>query len=156
MNSGVFYNETCNFSNTTLPINSNVEWNKFRIINQPVVINSGATLRITSEVRFNKNVTITVNRGGKLIIDGGTLTNACTGELWQGVFVEGNPNDSTQADSMQGVVELINGAEIQNAECGINVGLEKLGIAPEMCVAGVGIVRATNASFINNKKAVEF
>jgi hypothetical protein len=174
LNSGVFYNETCNYSSTAMNINSNKEWEKFQIINENVVINSGASLKITSEIRFNKNATITVKPGGKLIIDGGTLTNACNGELWRGIEVRGNPLLSQDLNNTnQGILILQNGAIIENAECGVFVG-EKNTISvsinggtiisiPEgfeepisMSSSGGGIVSATNSSFINNKKAINF
>ncbi|MDD2687263.1 MAG: T9SS type A sorting domain-containing protein, partial [Bacteroidales bacterium] len=81
--------------------------------------------------------------------------NACDGELWQGIYVEGNSLDSTQSESLQGVVELKNGATIENAVCAINVGLRRLGEEPT-CGSGGGIVKASNASFINNLQALEF
>ena len=138
-------------------INGNVVWNgEDKVLTQELVIGSGSSLTITNTVHCINDVIINVLSGGKLIVDGGTLTNACTGELWQGIFVEGTPDDSTQSENLQGVVELKNGAVIQNAVCGINVGLEKLGIVPQMYVVGGGIVKAIDASFINNKKAVEF
>ncbi|MGI6291751.1 MAG: C25 family cysteine peptidase [Bacteroidales bacterium] len=156
LNSGIFFKETCNYSNSPIHITSNQEWNKFKLINQNVIINSSAILTISKEVRFTSNAQIIIQPGGKLILDGGTLTNACDGKLWQGIFVEGNLSDPTQHESMQGVVELINGAVIENAVCAINVGYRLLGVNPVMCFSGGGIVKASNASFINNLQAVEF
>lgn len=127
------------------------------LLTKVLTIESGAELTIQNTVRCLKDVSIVIKPGGKLIVDGGTLTsNTCNGELWQGIFVEGNPSDPTQHESMQGVVELINGAVIENAVCAINVGYRLLGVNPVMCFSGGGIVKASNASFINNLQAVEF
>ncbi len=156
LNSGIFYKETCDYSDSPIHITSNQDWNKFKLINQDIIIHSSSILTISSEVRFASNAKIVVNPGGKLILDGCTLTNACDGELWQGIFIEGNPSDATQSENNQGVVELLNEATIENAVCAINVGLRRLGANPQMCESGGGIVKARNASFINNLQAVEF
>lgn len=127
---------------TDFSIDQNVIWNTDKILTHELIIESGATLTINNIVHCIKDVQIIIQPGGKLIIDGGTLTNACTGELWQGIFVEGNPNDFTQSENSQGVVELKNGATIQNAICAINVGLQRLGPYPERCDLG-GLFRSS-------------
>ncbi|OQA89012.1 MAG: hypothetical protein BWY27_00890 [Bacteroidetes bacterium ADurb.Bin234] len=142
----------------TLIISSNCSYigSNHIILNELIIENNATATFTNSTLYFYKNAIVTILPGGKLIIDGGTLTNACNGELWQGIFVEGDPFDSTQSESLQGMVELKNGATIENAVCAINVGLRRLGANSQMCVLGGGIVKASNASFINNLKAVEF
>ncbi|HOS16478.1 MAG TPA: hypothetical protein PKX15_05670, partial [Bacteroidales bacterium] len=149
----------CTYGYHTTPyvISQNTTWDYTRKMYQNIVIDSGVTFTVLCTLEFVSQASIYVHPGGKLIIDGGTLTNACNGELWQGIFVEGNPFDSSQYENLQGYIELKNGATIENAVCAINVGLQRPDESPTWLVdQGGGIVKASNASFINNLKAVEF
>ena len=107
-------------------------------------VKSGATVTFENcTLHFAKNAKIIVEPGGKLIIDGGVLTNACAGELWQGIEV-----GKAVLSSARGVLELKNGAIIENAECGVRLGGDNYN--------GGGIIKANNAHFINNKQSVRF
>ena len=117
---------------------------------QNVVVDSGATLTVTCLVEMVPYAKIIVRPGGKLVLDGGTLTSACPGEMWQGIEVVGD-RTKKQLAQYQGKVELKNGAVIENALCGIYTGLH--GDAT-YATAG-GIISATNSSFHNNRRAVE-
>jgi len=136
-------------------INGNNEtWNNIKVLSHTFTVGSGKTLSITSTsvIHCTSNAKIIVNPSGKLIIDGGVLTNACDNELWQGIEVWGN-SDLEQYNECQGVVELKNGARIENAVCGIYVG-EKNSYFRNL--SGGGIVRASDAEFYNCKQAVRF
>ena len=78
-----------------------------------IIIDSLATLTITDTLFIAGGSRIIVRPGGKLIVNGGTLANACDGEMWEGIIVEG---DSTQRQqpNKQGAVYLTN-ATIENA-----------------------------------------
>ncbi len=144
------------YEDAPLLSSGNHEWNQPYQLLEPLHIFSGTTLTIRNTLYCSPTVKIVVHPGAKLIIDGGILTNICDGELWQGIYVKGNPSDPTQHESMQGVVELINDAVIENAVCAINVEYRLLGINPVVRFYGGGIVKAENTSFINNKKAIIF
>ena len=118
---------------------------------QDVVIDSGATLAITCQVEMSPNTRLIVRPGGKLVVDGGTLTSACSGEMWQGIEVAGD-RTKRQLPQYQGKVELRNGARIENALCGIRTGLrwDTLNFA----TTG-GIVYATDATFRNNRRSID-
>ncbi|NLJ82590.1 MAG: S8 family serine peptidase [Bacteroidales bacterium] len=138
-------------------------WDTEKYIVGNVIIENGITLTIQKPsniadlfIRCAPNAKFIIKPGGKLIVDGGILTNICDGELWQGVFVEGNPNDILQSEGNQGVVELKNGAIIENAVCAINVGVTYNRGRGVYTYKGGGIVKANNASFINNLQAVKF
>jgi hypothetical protein len=45
-----------------------------------------------SQVNCDMDASFTIHPGGKLVLDGGTLTNACEDEMWQGITVLGNPS----------------------------------------------------------------
>ena len=49
---------------------------------QNVIVDSGVTLTISCQVEMSPNARLIVRPGGKLIVDGGTLTSACAGEMW--------------------------------------------------------------------------
>ena len=154
-------------------ISQNTTWNKKRVVHETIHVTSSVTFTITDTILFGSNAKIVINPGGKLIIDGGTLTNACEGELWGGIEVYGTPTSSQNVPwSDQGVVILQNDAVIENAVCGIRIGKEinipvdlngTIITIPEdfdeplsMSIYGGGIVTAENASFVNNKQAVNF
>jgi subtilisin family serine protease len=79
-------------------ITQNTTWNTDVHAIGTFTIPNNTTLTITSTVKFDKESSIIVEPGGKLIVNGGTLTNACPDQLWEGVFVGGNgtlPVDNT-------------------------------------------------------------
>ena len=101
---------------------SSVLWNTDKMINQDLYIDSLATLTITDTLYVGKGARIIVRPSGKLIVDGGTLTSACAGEMWQGIEVVGNRTQHQNA-AHQGTVILRNKAVIENAHCAIRTGL---------------------------------
>ena len=117
---------------------------------QDVIVDSGITLTITCQVEMSPNTRLIVRPGGKLIVDGGTLTSACAGEMWQGIEIEGD-RTKRQLPQYQGKVELRNGATIENAMCGIRTCLSS---DISYLTAG-GIIEADQAVFRNNRRAIE-
>ena len=83
-------------------------------------------------------------------MDGGTLTSACAGEMWQGVYVEGH-RDQSQTAANQGTVQLLNGAVVENAIRGIRTSAPGSG----WNTTG-GIITVDSATFRNCAKAVEY
>ena len=132
-------------------ITSNTTWNTDKLINQNLTIDSLATLTITDTLFIGHSSKIIVRPGGKLVVDGGTLTSACPGEMWQGIEVVGD-RTKQQHFQYQGIVELKNGATIENALCGIRTGLREDTVT--FATTG-GIIFASDATFLNNCRAVE-
>jgi Subtilase family. len=131
-------------------ISSSVSWNTNRMINQDLYIDSLATLTITDTLYVGNNARIVVRPGGRLVVDGGILTSACSDEMWQGIFVEGH-RSMHQTPENQGKVTLRNGAVIENALCAIRTS------APDGdSLSSGGLVFATNSTFRNNCKSVDF
>ncbi|MCF0206909.1 MAG: hypothetical protein HUK15_05725, partial [Bacteroidales bacterium] len=56
-------------------ISSNTQWNTSLDLYNDLIIDEFVTLTITSRIRFAPSARIIIQPGGKLIIDGGTLTN---------------------------------------------------------------------------------
>jgi subtilisin family serine protease len=117
-------------------ITQNTIWNTPVHAIGAITIPNGVTLTITSTVKFDLGSSIIIQPGGKLIIDHGTLTNACPNTMWQGIIVQGS-------NRYAGSVEVRNGGTIQNAIAGITV------------QAGAK-VKTDNAQFINNRTGVKF
>ena len=67
-------------------ITTNTLWDTVSLVNADLVIDSLATLTITDTLHIADSSSIIVRPGGKLIVNGGTLTSACDGEMWEGFF----------------------------------------------------------------------
>ena len=136
---------------TTDTIRGNVSWNSPITVGDTLVIDSLSILTICDTVAFYSEARIIVRPGGKLIVNGGTLTNACDGEMWQGIIVEGNAK-IRQAALAQGSVILTN-ATIENARDAICT----MGSNPDSVFEHTGgIIQATNTLFRNNRRSVAF
>jgi hypothetical protein len=117
---------------------------------QSIAIDSGVTLTVSCRLEMAPSTRIIVQPGGKLIIDGGTITSAGAGEMWQGIEVVGD-RTKHQEPQYQGVVELKNGAVIENAVNAIRTGIED-----DNWYTTGGIIMAEDAIFRNNQRAIEF
>jgi len=116
-----------------------------------LTIDSLCSFTITDTLLCTSNSRIIVRPGGKLIVNGGTLTSACDGEMWDGIIVEGNKN-LRQTALAQGSVILTN-ATIENAREAISTrGADSV----TMFAHTGGIVKATNTLFRNNCCCAEF
>lgn len=134
-------------------ITTNETWNNDKVIACGVEIINNATLTITSKIKLSKHSEIIIERGSKLIIDGGTLTSL-DNKLWKGIQAWGDPTQPHTNESAHGVVELKNGAVIENAYCAIaTTRRDENG----QLVNGYhgGIIKAEQTTFENNKRAVE-
>jgi len=134
-------------------INDNTVWDTPILVRNTITINAGAKLTITDEVSLTSFAKIIVKPGAKLIIDGGTLTNACS-EVWQGIEIWGNSNahqyPDANANYQQGYVELKNDAVIENAYNAVTLW------KPDDWQSMGGILIANDVTFRNNRRAVEF
>ncbi len=134
-----------------------INLNRFHRFRQDVVVNNGGVLNITGKVFFAPDCRIIVMPGGKVVVNGGFMTNACPDQLWSGIEVWGN-QCLTQSAANQGTVELLNGAIIEHAQCAIRTG-NLASTTPtwqyDWAKTG-GIIKAANSTFRNNRKDVEF
>ncbi|MDD4395644.1 MAG: T9SS type A sorting domain-containing protein, partial [Bacteroidales bacterium] len=115
-----------------------------------IIIDSTAIVYIYDTAKLRSESQIHIRPGGKLVINGGTITNACEGEMWSGIFVDGHP-DKRQQFQHQGSVILTN-ATIANAHNAINT-RDTSNFAWEH---SGGIIQASNTLFLNNKRTISF
>ena len=141
----------CNTDNSILlngEITSNTTISASTIGYGEIIVKSGVTLTVSSNLKMVKASKIIVEPGAKLIVNGGEIIGAC-GEYWDGIRLEGNKNLS-QTETNQGVVEL-NNALISDARDAISV----IGENSDWNKTG-GIIKATNTTFKNNRRSIEF
>ena len=123
--------DTLNFE---MHITNDTDINHCMYFDKNVIIDSGVTVSSFCTLYFTNNARLIVRPGGKLVVDGGTLTSACAGEMWQGT------------------VELRDSAVVENAFCAIRTGLREDTV--NFATTG-GIILADSAYFTNNLRAVE-
>ncbi|MBQ4420305.1 MAG: S8 family serine peptidase [Bacteroidales bacterium] len=141
----------CNTDNSALlngEITSNTTISTSTIGYGEIIVKSGVTLTVSSNLKMVKASKIIVEPGAKLVVNGGEIVGAC-GEYWDGIRLEGNKNLS-QTEANQGVVEL-NNALISDARDAISV----IGENSDWNKTG-GIIKATNTTFKNNRRSIEF
>jgi arsenate reductase-like glutaredoxin family protein len=136
-------------------ITTNTTWNTDKSIEKDVIVEAGNTLTVSSTIKLMPNVKIIVRKGGKLIIDGGTLTSSCD-NLWQGILVQGDQSYDQSDETKQGVLEMKNGATIKNAEVAVYVGeyFVNNGNGALLNNHGGGIIKIDGAQFLNNQKDI--
>jgi hypothetical protein len=136
---------------SVLGIYTNTTYADVLDVNTDIVIAPDATLTITGELRMGKGRKIVVMQGAKLIVDGGTITNYC--HLWEGIEVWGDKTKNQFGAGNQGIVELKNGATIENAMLGIRTWRTDANGNVLWNTTG-GIVKAENSTFRNCKHGV--
>ncbi|MEI6062585.1 MAG: hypothetical protein WCR72_17920, partial [Bacteroidota bacterium] len=118
-----------------------------------IIVKTGKIFTVKGMLSMGQNTKITVERGAKLIVDGGIITSL-PGKMWKGIEVWGT-SDSTQADYSvnQGVAQFINKALIENAEyAAITLKNDK---KTNFSYTG-GIIQGTDATFRNCTNGVIF
>ncbi|NLN96604.1 MAG: T9SS type A sorting domain-containing protein [Bacteroidales bacterium] len=138
---------------SVIVITGNKTWNSDLNIDYGILIESGAILTIKSTVRFAPDANLIIKRGGKLIIDGGTLTSHDPNSFWPGIQIWGDNTKSQYPHNgimHQGQVIVNNGSLIENAKTAIFTGnKENAG----MTYHG-GIIMASSSEFRNNKVSI--
>ena len=135
-------------------IDENTIWNSVNYnVYGNIYVKNEAVLDIrSSSLRFtDKDNRIIIESGGKLIIDNSLLTTGNCSKLWQGIEVWGNSTIhqyTVNGHLYQGVLEMINGATIENAICAVKL------YDPSNKQNSGGIIHASDAVFRNNVESV--
>jgi len=149
----------CNVKTGEVVIDEDKTIGIFARYNRNIRITNNSTVTITGEVQMVEGTSITIEPGSRLIIDGGTITNACGG-LWKGIYVEGITSETQTVDggfnnNTMGLLALINGAVIKNAQIAVrNYGVLANGDTDASKRGGV--IKAKKSYFINNVVDVDF
>lgn len=148
-------------SEATYPwiITSNETWDFNIQMYQDIVVKSGNTLTIKCMVGMANNGRIIVERGARLIIDGGEVYP--WGTSWEGIQVWGTSSqrqtiNSNGLSTYQGIVKVINGGTLRRARNAIVT--TKAAPNGDLDWGGYfgGIVQCDGANFINNHVSVAF
>ncbi|WP_373732500.1 hypothetical protein, partial [Bacteroides heparinolyticus] len=134
-----------------LEAGQDLTWQNDRILKNNLIIENGAKLTLKDCIlHIPAGAKIIVKQGGRLVVDGATITNRC-GLMWSGIEVWGDRSTHQYAVNGsygQGYVELRNGATIENAECALALW------RPGHWGTTGGIVHAEDAVFRNNHRAI--
>ncbi len=130
--------------------NGTITFTSDLVIAGTFTISNGSIVTISSTAYCSPTARIIIRPGGKLIVNGGTLTNLCPGKMWDGIYVVGNKNEC-QIATEQGTLEVKNGSVIENAKCAIHnwdsINANHSG----------GIIKVSGHSILrNNGRAAEF
>lgn len=143
-------------------VTANETWDLNMRVYSNVVVKTGATLTVTCKLLLPYNGTITVERGAKLIVDGGTITKANTcgnNQYWRGIAVNGNATmsqpmaTSTPSATESGIVIVKNNGFIEEAVVGITT--KKSPFDDDPAFWG-GVIDVDHGTFRNCRKGVEF
>lgn len=141
-----------------VPTGSDITWNGTKILGTDLIVENGATLTIKCLVHLPAGARIIVEPNGKLIVDGGHITNLCN-EQWGGIEVWGTSNQHQYPinnPTHQGLVVLTNGAVIEHAREAIRLWKPQ----DWNSMGGVVQVKGTSgnpgALFLNCRRSVEF
>ncbi len=140
--------------NKFIEIDSTQTWDFSTKLYNNLKVKAGTTLTIQCEVQFVPEAKVIIEPGGKLIIDGGKLTNEkYYNNFWQGIQVYGTSNKNQFPESnptYQGLLVIKNGGIIENAHKAVTNwhqdNWNEIG----------GVIQATGAVFRNNRRDVEF
>lgn len=140
-----------NMDDCVITDSADLTWQNDRIMMSNLIIESGSKLTLEDcWLHMPSDARIIIKPGGKLIVDGASITNKCN-NMWQGIEVWGDRNQHqnlVNGGYYQGYLELKNGATIENAVCAVQLW------HPNYVSTTGGIVHATDAVFKNNATSV--
>jgi len=145
-------------------VTSDETWDFDQRLYQDVIVQSGATLRLTCNHLMPKDGKIIVERGARLIIDGATVSraNTCGGEeKWDGIYLRGNNNighdpsmldENTPLEPNNPAILIIkNDATVEHATRAIQTENSGFGLPySEKINMRNGLISATDVVFRNN------
>lgn len=154
-----YVKEMTSESNYPFIITSNETWDFDIQMYQDIVVKPGATLTIKCKVGMALAGRIIVERGARLIIDGGEVYP--WGSSWEGIQVWGTSSQrqiiGTNGLSVyHGIVKVINGGTLRDAKDAITTTKNDANGNIDWGGYFGGIIQCNNANFINNWKSIAF
>lgn len=154
-----YVKEMTSEANYPLVINNNETWDFDIQMYQDIVVKAGATLTIRCMVGMANNGRIIVERGARLIVDGGEIN--AWGTSWAGIQVWGTSSQPQRINANglstdQGIVKIINQGLLRDAKIGILTSKNDENGNIDWGGYFGGIVQCDNAKFINNKISATF
>jgi hypothetical protein len=140
-------------SDIVVPDGADIVWTLPQQLSSNIIIKDGGKLSVYGDLGMPKDAQILVEPGGELFIEGARIYNNCSGNLWQGIIVQGNPAQHQYklfGQRYQGFVSMQD-ATVEGAEVAVRL----YDPANPLGTSG-GVVVATNSSFYNNLQAVSF
>ncbi len=132
-------------------ISDTANWDHCGILTGNIYVQRNAVLTISGKYGFVEESNIFVSPGGRLIIDGGMLSNAC-GSSWNGIDVWGVSKFSQFVTKNQGYLKLQNSACINNAIIAIEAA--KIVNGQYKTDSTGGIILCSDAKFLNNSRDI--
>jgi hypothetical protein len=134
-----------------IQINSDYSFLGNHFLTGDLIIESGANpVFLGGTILFDESSKIIIEPGGKLTVNGATLTGVCD-ETWQGIEVWGDSVaqlPDSEGNYPQGFLELKNGALVENTTHGIELW------HPDHWGTTGGIIVADSTTFRNNSKSI--
>ena len=138
-----------------------IQGNLYMMPGKRITIEANATLLVSGSIRFGDESEMIVKRGGKVELNGGTLTKSWCADQWRGVRVEGNvnlPQPATVLSSSPeeaGIMYMHNNSVIEYAKNAVR--MKSTGYSwPEAEEYYGGLIIAENSTFRHNERAIEF
>lgn len=109
-------NDFCSYHESTIEINpyDTVTWKSAHYAEGDLIIRPGALLKVLCKVNMPPGGKIKIEKGGKLIVDSGLITNDCDWK-WEGIETAGKGILSFFGFSSYQPVTVINGGKIEKA-----------------------------------------
>lgn len=154
-----YVKEMTSESNYPFVVTNNETWDFDIQMYQDIVVKQGATLTLKCRVGMANNGRIIVERGARLIIDGGEVFP--WGTSWEGVQVWGTSNqrqiiNANGLSTYHGIVNVINGGTLRDAKNAITTTKNDADGNIDWGGYFGGIIQCKNAKFINNWVSVSF
>jgi hypothetical protein len=145
---------SCGCSTGDIIIESTTHYDADVEVANDIIVKSGAQLTISATLGMASGRKIVVERNARLVVALGGKIMRCGTSPWEGILVQGNStreqpmHTAPLTDPEQAGIVWVNGGKIEWAEKGIST------IDLPAKFRG-GLVRAENAIFENNQKAIE-
>ncbi|WP_124636552.1 zinc-dependent metalloprotease [Taibaiella sp. KBW10] len=132
---------------TPWQVSSDQVWDFGIRMYQDIIVKAGKTLTITCEVQMPPDGRITVEKGAKLVLDGGTITSYHAKTGWHGIQLYGDKS-APPYPANQGSFEMKNNATIENAYDAVQDFTDDM-------LQGGGIINVNNSIFRDCSRAIE-